>query len=147
MDSKWFLENDIASKLRAAVENIAVGQGWAVFEGLESGEVTVKLVHDGQGIHFVKEIPHPTEAKTPQQIPDALKNLVAHAKSLDDGVPLEVPTEAKEPIPTSAGDLFCEKHGVSYGSMLGGPDQKCPACEAENAPSEKTHKSRRREQP
>lgn len=65
VDIAWFATNNIAEKLRAAIEEIVVGQGWQVFEGLETGEVIVKITHDGQKIQFLREIPRAKEQKLP----------------------------------------------------------------------------------
>lgn len=115
----------LMSKLRAALENIEVGQGYTVFEGLQDGPIAIKLVVDDETAHFEREKAGVIEEKPVSHIdPTAFPDL---------------------PTLVSAGDLFCDKCGASYGSMTGGPDQKCPIC---NPPeTEKTHKSRKREQP
>ena len=53
--SDWCERNSIASKLTAALENVSVGRGWAPFNGLESGETTIKVVHDGVNIVFLSD--------------------------------------------------------------------------------------------
>ncbi len=60
--ARWFQDNSIYDKLRVAIEQIRNGLSWEVFEGLEKGEVTVKIVHDGASIsfHHVKAQPAPT---------------------------------------------------------------------------------------
>lgn len=63
MEEKWFLENNIQEKLRVAVETLAASHGWQVLEGLEAGEVTVKIKHDGNSITFLQEKGSPTESK------------------------------------------------------------------------------------
>lgn len=53
--TRWCERNSIASKLTAALEMISVGRDWGPFKGLENGEITVKIVHDGVNIHFTKD--------------------------------------------------------------------------------------------
>lgn len=64
MDTKRFiLENDIMTKMRAALEDITVGQGYEVFEGLETGTCNVGIVYDGTNISF-----HKLERLKPEEI-------------------------------------------------------------------------------
>ncbi len=64
MDTKQFiLENDIMNKMRAALEQIAVGQGFSVFEGLETGTCSIGIVYDGTNISF-----HKLERLKPEEI-------------------------------------------------------------------------------
>ena len=44
--------NNLARKFEKAIEAIRVGRGWTVFDGLEKGPITVKVIYDG-GIRFV----------------------------------------------------------------------------------------------
>lgn len=48
----WAEKNSLAKKLMAALENIEVGKGWSPFNGLEKGEVLVKVVYDGINANF-----------------------------------------------------------------------------------------------
>ena len=61
MDVKtFFLQNDIMNKLRAALENISIGQGYSAFDGLQNGECTVKIAYDGVNItltNFAQPVP------------------------------------------------------------------------------------------
>ncbi len=64
MDTKRFiLENDIMNKMRAALEQIAVGQGFTVFEGLETGTCNIGILYDGTNISF-----HKLERLKPEEI-------------------------------------------------------------------------------
>jgi len=48
MDVNEFAKrNNLAKKFEKAIETISVGNGWAVFAGLERGETLVKVVYDG----------------------------------------------------------------------------------------------------
>lgn len=48
MDTKQFcLENNIVNKIRHALEDIEVGQGYDVFKGIETGSCNVKMLIDG----------------------------------------------------------------------------------------------------
>ena len=44
---EWCAKNAIGNKLRAAIENIEVGKGWDMFNGLETGETLIKVVYSG----------------------------------------------------------------------------------------------------
>ena len=43
---------NLARKFENAIEAIDRGKGWVVFDGLEKGPITVKVIYDG-GIRFV----------------------------------------------------------------------------------------------
>jgi BioD-like phosphotransacetylase family protein len=54
----WFLKNGIAEKLRAALEDLRVGQGIPIaFRGLEDGSCLVKIVYNGASVSFVNLMP------------------------------------------------------------------------------------------
>ena len=63
--------NDLAKKFEKAIETISVGNGWAVFAGLERGETLVKVVYDGQ-IRF-EAVRKPEVKPTPKKKPTAAK--------------------------------------------------------------------------
>ncbi len=64
MDIREFMVgNDIIPKIRAALEEIAVGQGYGVFDGLQNGECMVVLNYDGVNIHLRR-----FERLTPQEL-------------------------------------------------------------------------------
>lgn len=51
MDTKtYFLQNDLGNKIRAALEQVIVGQGFSVFRGLENGMCIVKISYDGVNV-------------------------------------------------------------------------------------------------
>lgn len=52
---EWFEKKDIGRKLISAAEAIFASGYYGAFEGLEGGEVTVKIVHNGEYIHFLKD--------------------------------------------------------------------------------------------
>jgi len=63
------------SKLRVALENIEVGNGYSVFEGLqEDGSVVIKLVADGETVHLLSLLPKETSiiADLPKVVSDEL---------------------------------------------------------------------------
>lgn len=52
---KEFLQNnDVLRKIEAALENIRVGQGGDVFEGLQNGKCTVDLTFNGEYIYITQ---------------------------------------------------------------------------------------------
>lgn len=60
----WAKENDLESKIKAALEQIVVGQGWDVFDGLQDrGECDIKLVYHGVNVSF-----HKLERLEPQEL-------------------------------------------------------------------------------
>jgi len=63
LDVKWFLEHDIYTKMFQALDTIRDGHGWSVFDGLEKGSCTVKIVHDGAKITFESTKRKKTTAK------------------------------------------------------------------------------------
>ena len=70
--NKFAKDNDLAQKFERAIMNIDRGRGWAPFAGLEKGEITVKVVYNGQ-IRFVAlEKPKPKKKVTakPPKEPD-----------------------------------------------------------------------------
>jgi hypothetical protein len=55
MDIKEFMRNnDMFRKLEMALEEIRVGQGDEVFDGLQDGKVTVDITYNGAYIHFAR---------------------------------------------------------------------------------------------
>ena len=61
--NKFAKDKDLARKFERAIGNIDRGNGWAPFAGLEQGEVTVKVIYDGQ-IRFVAlEKPKPKKVR------------------------------------------------------------------------------------
>jgi hypothetical protein len=66
----WFLKNGIAEKLRAALEDLRVGQGIPIaFRGLEDGSCLVKIVYNGASVSFVNLMPEdePLIAEVPEE--------------------------------------------------------------------------------
>lgn len=54
MDIAQFIkQNGVFAKLVAALDDIRNGNGWAVFDGLQNGEVTVNIRYDGEHCVFV----------------------------------------------------------------------------------------------
>lgn len=65
----WFVKNNIAEKLRVAIEDLRVGGGLpAVFRGLENGVCTVDVVYNGESVTFVNKMPEqkPMVVEAPQ---------------------------------------------------------------------------------
>jgi hypothetical protein len=60
---QWALENAVYEKIKAALEEILVGKGWDVFDGLQNGECNVKIVYHGSSVTF-----HKLERLEPQQL-------------------------------------------------------------------------------
>lgn len=59
MDTKtFFLQNDLGTKIRAALEQVIVGQGFGVFKGLENGMCVVKISYDGVNIVLQNMMPN-----------------------------------------------------------------------------------------
>ena len=61
---EWFRERDIGRKLIAAAEEIAGNGAYGPFEGLEKGEVTVKVIYDGEYLRFVRAPKKPPAVKS-----------------------------------------------------------------------------------
>lgn len=97
MDTKQFiLENDIMNKMRAALEQIAVGQGYTVFEGLETGTCNVGIVYDGNNISFHKlERLKPEEISIPDKVSEPVATTAAEESQPLPGVPEPTPETEK----------------------------------------------------
>lgn len=87
----WCVKNAIGQKLRAAIENIEVGRGWDMFNGLETGETFVKVVYSGPVITIMsyKVVPKP------QGIPGF--EMPPNVSGPHNAVPVNVPESETEP--------------------------------------------------
>lgn len=64
-DIKEFIRgNDIFRKIEAALENVRVGQGEALFEGLQNGKCTLDFSYNGA---YVLITPHAMPTPIPEQ--------------------------------------------------------------------------------
>jgi len=62
----WYRKNNIAEKLRVAIEDLHVGGGLPVaFRGLETGVCMVDVVYNGENICFVNKMPAPEPVVEP----------------------------------------------------------------------------------
>jgi hypothetical protein len=58
MSNEWYQHNDIANKLRAALEAVIDGHGLAaIFDGLAEGKATVSVSYNGETCVFYRETP------------------------------------------------------------------------------------------
>ncbi len=79
--NKYAKFNNLAVKFDKAMELLDQGNGWDVFAGIEKGETTVKVIHDGTRVRFEstkkkrprrvpKKEPEPDRAETPEPEPE-----------------------------------------------------------------------------
>lgn len=92
-DIKEFIRgNDMFRKLEVALEDIRVGQGDAVFEGLQNGRCTVDIVWDGTYVHFYSIADKKVEPKP------AFTDVITMPESVVEPTHEEV-TDAQGPLP------------------------------------------------
>ena len=93
MDTKtFFLQNDLGTKIRAALEQVIVGQGFGVFKGLENGMCVVKISYDGVNIVLQNMMPN-VEVK--QAVP------VGIATAVPVGIATSGPNDSALPEPVT----------------------------------------------
>ena len=63
--------NNLARKFENAIEAISRGKGWIVFDGLEKGTITVKVIYDGSIRFEAVQKPKKTK-KEPEKTPIVL---------------------------------------------------------------------------
>jgi hypothetical protein len=116
---QWALENAVYEKIRAALEQILVGKGWDVFEGLQNGECNVKMVYHGSSVTF-----HKLERLEPTQLPleEKLSPQINDTK-IEPAVVLEVPAE---PGPATEAEKMSETTQVTVET-----DEPLPPSETE----------------
>lgn len=69
--TEYCKSNSIMSKIRAALEQIEVGNGYTVLDGLQAGSVILALVNDGETVHF-EAMPKPVlVVATPPELADS----------------------------------------------------------------------------
>lgn len=67
MSETWFQHNNVANKLKQALEGVIVGQGLhIIFDGLEKGKCLVEVTYDGETCGLFNKNPPLTTQKRPE---------------------------------------------------------------------------------
>jgi hypothetical protein len=69
MNSEWYQHNNMAVKLRDALETVINGHGLPyIFKGLDTGKCSVEVIYNGETCTFVGKNPTLNDTKTPTHI-------------------------------------------------------------------------------
>jgi hypothetical protein len=75
MNKEWYQHNNLAVKLRDALENVINGQGLPyVFADLEKGSCVVEVIYNGETCTFYNKNPPPKASKVVTPLPSFLND-------------------------------------------------------------------------